>query len=70
MIKAADKGNAVCVLQCEDYISEGIKQHSDTKFYQPVDTNLTEKHREEVQTLITQMYRGGVIEVCVSLSTR
>ena len=46
VIKAAYKGNAVCVLQHEDYISEGFRQLSDTKYYQPVDTNLIEKHRE------------------------
>ena len=62
VIKAADKGYAVCLLQREDYIAEVMRQLSDTKFYQPVDTNLTEKHREEVQTLITKMYIDGEIE--------
>ena len=31
VIKAADKGNAVCVLRCEDYISEGMRQLSEKK---------------------------------------
>ena len=52
VIKVCDKGNAVCVVQREDYISEGIGQLSDTKSYPPVDTTLTEKYREEVLTII------------------
>ena len=56
MIKATDTGNEVCLLQHEDYISEGIRQLSDTKFYQQVDSNLIDQHRKEVQTLITKMY--------------
>ena len=70
VIKAADKENAVCVLQREDYISEGLGQLSDTKFYQAVDTNLTEKHRKEVHTLITQMYTDEEIEDSLSKRQR
>ena len=28
VIKSADKENAICILQCEDYIAEGILQLS------------------------------------------
>ena len=48
VMKSADKGNVVCALQYADYISDGLRQLTDTKFYQPVDTNLAEKHRKEV----------------------
>ena len=34
---------------------------TDTEFYQPVDTNLTEKHRKEVQNFITNLYTQGEI---------
>ena len=51
VIKSADKGNAVCVLQYEYYISEGLRQLTDAKFYQPVDTTLTEKTQKGSQTL-------------------
>ena len=33
IIKPADKGSAVVVLNKKDYIAEGMRQLSDTKFY-------------------------------------
>ena len=46
VIKSTNRGNAACVLQYEDYISEGLRKLTDSKFYQPVDTDLTEKQRK------------------------
>ena len=37
------------------------------KFYQQVDNNLSEKHRKEVQTLITKMHTEGEIDDSVFL---
>ena len=51
VIKPADKGSAVVILNREDYLAEGFKQLSDANFYQIQDSDLTEKHRTEIQSL-------------------
>ena len=66
IIKPADKGSAVVVMNRKDYISEGYKQLSDPKFYKKVDTDLTAHHMRIVQSYITQMYLNGEISDSVS----
>ena len=66
IIKPADKGSAVVILNREDYISEGYKQLSDTKFYRKVDTDLTAQHMQTVQSYVNHMYANGEISDQVS----
>ena len=66
IIKPADKGSAVVVLNRDDYIAEGYKQLSDTKFYNKVDTDLTAHHMQIVQGFVTKMYLDGEIDASVS----
>ena len=66
IIKPADKGSAVVVMNREDYISEGYRQLSDTNFYRKVDTDLTAHHMQRVQRYINHMYANGEISVQVS----
>ena len=65
VIKPADKGSAVVILNREDYLTEGYKQLSDVNFYQKQDSDLTEKHRTEVQSFITKLYYEGEIDSSV-----
>ena len=65
VIKPADKGSAVVILDREDYLTEGFKQLSDVNFYQKQDSDLTEKHRTEVQNFITKLYHEGEIDSSV-----
>ena len=44
VIKKADKGSAVVVMNTTDYLREGYRQLSDQKFYQLKETDETEKH--------------------------
>ena len=67
IIKPADKGSAVVVMNRDDYIAEGYKQLSDTNFYMKVDTDLTEHHRQLVQSYINKMYDDGEIDCTVSV---
>ena len=62
VIKKADKGAVLVIQDRSDYISEGLRQLSDSNFYKKLDHNPTEKHRVEVQSLITKMYTNGEIE--------
>jgi len=41
IIKPADKGSAVVVMNREDYIAEGVRQLSDQNFYKEVEKDLT-----------------------------
>jgi len=66
IIKPADKGSAVVVLNREDYISEGYKQLSDAKFYRKVDTDLTSHHMKRVQSYINHLFANGEISAQVS----
>ena len=65
IIKPADKGSAVVVMNRNDYIAEGHKQLSDTNFYTKVDTDLTAHHMQVVQRYITKMYLDGEIDCTV-----
>ena len=65
IIKPADKGSAVVVMNKSDYLKEGLKQLSNPFFYQKVKSDLTEKHRLEVQSFIEQMYNNDEIDLTV-----
>ena len=67
IIKPVDKGSAVVILNREDYLSEGYKQLSDTNFYLKQDSDLTEKHRIEVQSFLDSLYNDGEIDTSVSV---
>ena len=55
VIKPADKGGCIVLQNTLDYIQECLRQLSDTNFYEPRDTDLTETHNTKVQTKVTQL---------------
>jgi len=61
VIKPADKGSAVVVMNTTDYITEAHRQLSDTNFYEKVDTDLTEKHNTTVHKAVNTMLDQGDI---------
>ena len=65
VIKPADKGTTVVVMNREDYLREGYKQLGDTKFYLQVEEDLTDKHVKEVRNAIEDMYQNGDIDESV-----
>ena len=52
LVRSADKGSSVCVLNLDQYIKFGLTQLSNTKFYQKVDFDLTPTHNKEIQDFI------------------
>ena len=48
MIKPADKDGAVVVWQQDLYEQEALNQLGDDRFYKPIDTDATDKHKKEV----------------------
>jgi hypothetical protein len=65
VIKPVDKGQAICVLDREDYLKEGYKQLSDATKYKKVDSDLTEQHRRAVQAMVEEAYQNGEIHESV-----
>ncbi len=59
IIKPADKGSAVVVLNTSDYIKEGERQLNDHTFYQKLDTNRTTQHNETVHKSLNDMQQRG-----------
>ena len=51
IIKPADKGGAMVILNKEDYIREGLRQLSDANFYLKTNTDLSSKH--QVDDMVT-----------------
>ena len=61
VIKAADKGSAIVILNSEDYKKEALRQLSDEKFYIKVHQDLTDKHQNAINTLLYQLKEKGEI---------
>ena len=63
VIKPADKGGAVVILDREFYIAEGIRQLSDPKFYLQQNTDLTGKHHRDIVQILENMLMQGQIHI-------
>jgi peptide-methionine (R)-S-oxide reductase len=55
VIKPADKGSAVVIQNRDDYITEGLRQLSDPKFYKQMSEDLTLTHNETVMITIQRL---------------
>ena len=61
VIKPADKGSGIVILNRDDYIKEGERQLDDTTFYKSTDTDLTQKHFRQVKEVVDQMFDNDEI---------
>ncbi len=61
IIKPADKGSAVVILNKKDYIAEGMRQLSDKKFYKKLDTDPTEAYNDKIKEVVEQLCKDGEI---------
>ena len=61
VIKKADKGGAVVIQNRADYIQEGTRQLSNGKFYQKMNSDLTNPHNEMVKKQLQDMTTRGEI---------
>ena len=62
VIKPADKGGAMVILNREDYVREGLRQLSDINFYCKTDTDLSNKHHTEIKNKIDEMLENEEID--------
>ena len=56
IIKPADKGSAVVIMDREDYLKEGMRQLSDLNFYGPVQEDLSAEHMLSIRDIVSNMY--------------
>ncbi len=61
IIKPADKGSAVVIMNVNDYLSEGYRQLADRNFYRPIDVDLTEDHTNIVFNTVEKLLDKGEI---------
>ena len=61
VIKKADKGSNIVIQNRLDYIKEGIRQLSDSKFYTKCKEDLTMKHYHMVQDVVLDLFNKKYI---------
>lgn len=70
VIKPADKGSAVVILNKIDYIREGLKQLEDARFYKETTENLTDTHKLEIDTFVKNLhYKSEIDKKCCEYLT-
>ena len=55
VIKKADKGSTVVIMNRDDYIAEVERQLNDTKFYEKLDENPQEQFRKDIDEVLTNI---------------
>ena len=61
IIKKADKGSNIVIMNREDYIAEGNRQLSDKKFYRKTYEDLTNEYNRLIQNEIDVLMKRGEI---------
>ena len=61
VIRQADKGSGVVVLDREDYIGKLNAELKDSKTYKQTDEDLTKQINSKVRRLVNKMYKQGTI---------
>lgn len=61
VIKPADKGGAIVILNTTDYLQEGYRQLNDTKFYSSLSNDPTKQHAEIIHEQLVRLERQGEI---------
>ena len=62
VIKSADKGSAAVVIDRDWYINECLRQLNDTKFYRPLDNDITDDIQKRVQVYVERMLHDKIID--------
>lgn len=63
IIKPADKGGAIVVLNSSDYIQEGYRQLNDTKFYRHLNSDPISQHAAFIHERLSQLEQKGEITI-------
>ncbi len=61
IIKPADKGSNIVIMNRTDYVQEGLRQLNDGKFYRKMDGDLTDVHLKKVKDVVDEMVENKEI---------
>ena len=61
-IQSADKGSATVLMDRDWYINECLRQLNDTKFYRPLDNDITDDIQKRVQVYVERMLHDKIID--------
>ena len=61
VIKPADKGSAVVVMDRDHYVSEAERQLNDSTFYKPLDHDPTPEFAKQVSDVVREIHDQGLI---------
>lgn len=61
VIKPADKGGALVILDKADYLKEGFRQLKDKKFYMELAQDPTKEFEAEINRVLTSLHKNGKI---------
>ena len=61
-IKSADKGSATVLMDRDRYINECLLQLNDTKFYRPLNNDITDDIQKRVQVYVERMLHDKIID--------
>lgn len=61
VIKPADKGGAVVIMDREAYKSEGLRQLNNNKYYEEIDGPLADVTSQKINSIIRELLDSGVI---------
>ena len=61
VIKKADKGSAIVIMDRDDYIKEGERQLNDKNFYRHVNEDMTHKFNDTVKSIVSNMVKNKEI---------
>lgn len=61
VIKPADKGSAVVIMDRPDYVQEGLRQLGDVIFYSKLQGPIFQDTIPEIQGIVLDLVPGGII---------
>jgi hypothetical protein len=64
-IKKADKGNSIVIMSTVDYLFKALTQLNNRAFYEPQDADLTLKHEQLVNQLVSSWHTSDLIDTKV-----
>ena len=62
VIQSADKGPATVLMDRDWYINECLRQLNDTKFYRPLDNDITDDIQKRVQVYVERILHDKIID--------
>ena len=61
VIKKADKGSNIVIMNTHDYIEEGMRQLNNKQFYRKETKNLTPTHKQRIDSIIEELFQNNEI---------